>query len=144
MPTISYSFAAEFVDSQGARHPIGDASAVKTIVGGNGWHDGEYFIVAAGQFEALRIGTSAGDDLPTFSFLVIYSDQDASIEIQGTVAANNSNVNLRAGSYFILTADDTRVYDAAGNFAGAAELIKKISVKNLSGVTAKIRIFAVE
>lgn len=144
MPTISYSFAAEFVDSQGARHAIGGLPAVKTIVGGNGWHDGEYFIVSPGVFEIIRIGIAAGDDLPTFSFLVIHSDQDISIEIQGTVVANNSNVNLRAGSYFILTADDTRVYNAAGGFAGAAELIKKITVSNTSGSTAKIRLMAVE
>lgn len=74
-----------------------------------------------------------------FDFLLIVSDKALSLEIQGTTAAANGNLQIAANVPFILGADDTRAYDAAGGFAGAAQVIKKITVRNDSGASAVIR-----
>lgn len=89
----------------------------------------------------LRVGSGTTDNVAAFNYFRLVSDQLLSVELIGTAATANSNMQALAGVPFILTGDDTRAYNAAGGFAGAVQAITSITVRNDSGSTANFRIF---
>jgi hypothetical protein len=88
----------------------------------------------------LVLYNSASAPYPSdFEWLLILSDKDLSVEVRGTTAADNSNLTIKANIPFILASNQTRAYNAAGGFAGAAQSVTLVTVNNASGSTAVIR-----
>lgn len=96
------------------------------------------FTLAAGISMSFTIGATAADDLPTLNYLFMNSNQDTSIEIQGATAAANSNLIMKANRGFMFGGAQTRAYNAAGGFAGAAANILKITLRNDGAATANL------
>jgi len=105
-------------------------------------HDQTFTLATATNKIILNLGSATTDDLADADFIYIRCDQDVLIEFIGTTAADNSNLKLKANVPFILGFDDTLAYDAAGAFAGAAQNITKITIRNNSGTTLNGRIIA--
>lgn len=98
--------------------------------------------VAAAGIVSLTIGATATDDLPALTLYYVRTDLDFSIEIVGSVAANNSNLGGKGPGFFCHRGAQTRIYNAAGNFAGTLQNITKISFKNDGATTANVRMVA--
>lgn len=94
--------------------------------------------------EVLRIGSSAGDDITAFKVLAIKPEVETTVVLQGTNAADSSTVDILAGHVFVLSTDDTRVYDAdAETRAGdTAQVITKVFALQSVQATAFIEILA--
>jgi len=105
-------------------------------------HVARYTLATATNKILLSIGSAATDDIADFDYLVIISDQDLLIEWYGTSVSSNANAKLKANIPFILGYSTTLAYDAAGTFAGASQAITRITVRNNSGSTANIQLFA--
>jgi hypothetical protein len=100
------------------------------------------FQVAAGTILAFTIGAGVSDDLPALTFFYVRTDLDFSVEIVGSVIANNSNLGGKGPGVFYHRGAQTRVYNAAGGFAGALQNISKISVRNDGAAIANMRVVA--
>lgn len=122
---------------------LGRSGNPYTVTAGDGvTHEAVYSLATATNKVILSVGSASTDDLASFDFLYILSDKDLSCELFGTTVAANSNVKIKANVPFILASDDTRAYDAAGTFAGAAQDVTRVTVRNDSGTTATIEVFA--
>lgn len=105
-------------------------------------HLGTYSLATATNKVVLNVGTASTSDIADFDIFVLLADQDLSVEIIGSVTANNSNIKSKANIPLILGYSKTRVYDAAGAFAGALEDISTITIRNDSGSTSTVQVFA--
>lgn len=113
------------------------ASGVSIAAAGNVALDDNLSLATATN---LVLYNSASAPYPSdFEFLLILSDKNLSVEVRGTTAADNSNLTILASVPFILASNQTRAYDAAGGFAGAAQSATLVTVRNDSGATATIR-----
>lgn len=107
-------------------------------------HDQTFSIANGGTQELFDVD----DDIGDFDFLWILSDQsDVLLEIVVDDDADNGESyqvkELFAGLPFILGSDDALASDGTVSaFTGTADLIERITVKNSSGSTAKVRVFA--
>lgn len=113
-----------------------------TVTGLTLVHKSRFSLATATNKVLLNIGSGSTDDLVDFDLLYILSTQDLSIELIGSVTANNSNFKIKSNIPFLLPFSKTRVYNAAGNFAGALEDLTKITARNDSGTTATIDVRA--
>lgn len=112
-----------------------------------------YGLNISGVFDSWRgsvadAGTATLWDATTssvasFEFFVVKSSQDVMLELKGTGTVDSFDIKLRANTPFYLTMDDCLAYNAAGGFSGAAQVLKKISVKNSSGSAATIQAVAI-
>lgn len=118
-----------------------DAIATTIAVGGSFIDRGIYNLAAAGTL-SWTIGATATDDLTVLNFFYVRLDLDFSIELLGSVAANNSNLGLKAPGPFVQRGAQTRVYNAAGGFAGALQNITKITIRNDGATAATGRVIA--
>lgn len=106
------------------------------------FHDQAFTLATATNKIIANFGSASGDDLPDADFIFIIVDQDVTVEFIGTATADNSNLRIKANVPFILGLDDTLAYNALGAFAGAAQNITKITIRNASGTTLNGRIIA--
>jgi len=110
---------------------------VEVTLSSTGVKSDDVFTVAA---EATQIVYDSTRDIANFSVLLIIPTQNCRVEFTGSAAANNSNLTILADFPFLLGSNDTLTYSAAGAFAGTAQDIETITVKNLSTTTAaKVR-----
>lgn len=140
MATANLVCYLEYVSGQspfeiGSRLPVSIAS--QTVK-----HVGTYSLATATNKVILDVGSASTSDISDFDLFVLVADQDLSLQIIGSVTANNSNIKTKANVPFILPFSKTRVYNASGAFAGALEDISSITVRNDSGSTTTINIFA--
>ncbi len=140
MGSVNVTHTTEFISGDspvriGNQFPVTISTLTNT-------HVSRYTLATATNRILLNIGSAATDDIADFDYLVIISDQDLLLEIIGTATLDNSNVKIKANIPFILGYSTTLAYDAAGAFAGASQAITKITVRNNSGSTANIQLFA--
>lgn len=122
---------------------LGRSGNPYAVTAGDGvTHEAVYSLATATNKVILNVGSAATDDIGSFDFVYILSNQDLSLEIMATTQADNGNVTIEAGVPFILANQSSRAYAAAGVFAGAAQNITKLTVRNDSGSTATIEVFA--
>lgn len=110
-----------------------------TFATGGTFIDRDFQLAAAASL-SFTIGAAATDDLPALTFFYVRTDLDFSIELMGSVAANNSNLGGKGPGVFYHRGAQTRVYNAAGGFAGVLQNITKISVRNDGATTANLRV----
>lgn len=134
------SFKHELIVS-GSDRPTGTQKTY-SLTGMTQVHDQVFTLSTGTNKIILNLGSASTDDLADADFIYIITDQDVLIEFVGTTVAANSNLKLKANVPFILAYDDTLAYDAAGTFAGAAQNITKITIRNNSGTTLNGRIIA--
>lgn len=117
---------------------FGSMASPQTITVDGVKHEFKYSLANNTTKVILNVGTGSTDDIGDFDYFCIKSTQDLLIEFMGTTAADNSTLKIKANHIFELTTDDTLAYNASGAFAGSAQVITKISVRNTSGSTATI------
>lgn len=124
----------------------GSTSLPVTVSVTNGYkHDATYSVAGAAKKVLLNVGSTSTDDIASFAFCVITSTQNGWIEVTGTAAADNSNIPITANVPCIIgySANGTKAYNAAGDFAGASQNITKINFLNAAAATAStVRIVA--
>lgn len=119
-----------------------DQDTLATMFATGGTFIDRDFQLAAGITQSFTIGSAVTDDLPALTFFYVRTDQDFSVEILGSAAANNSNLGGKGPGAFYHRGAQTRVYNAAGGFAGALQNITKITIKNDGATTANLRVIA--
>lgn len=81
-------------------------------------------------------------DVGSFSFLLVASDVQVELELNagsGDADENRFVATIAPDAPLILAADDSRLREAGDNgFAGTADVIDKLRVKNSSGSAAKV------
>ncbi len=107
-----------------------------TIASLGGMTSRPFTLAATTGTVSFSVGAAATDDVPALNFWFLVVDQNTSVEIQGSVAANNSNYQIVGPGFGGARMTQTRVYNAAGGFAGALENIKKITVLNTSSTAS--------
>lgn len=112
-----------------------------TFATGGSFIDKSFQLAAAGTL-SFTIGATATDDLPALTFFYVHTDLDFSIEILGSVAANNSNLGGKGPGAFYHRGAQTRTYNAAGAFGGTLQNITKITIKNDGATTANVRVIS--
>ena len=105
-------------------------------------HYATYSLATATNKVILDLGSASSSDLADFDAFCLIADQDLSIEITGTTTADCSSLKSKANIPFLLGFSKTRAYNSGGSFAGALQDITKITVRNDSGSTSTIRVFA--
>lgn len=116
-------------------HPFGvDDDLYALTLAGTQLHAQEITLATATN----AILYDSNDLAAPFSAMLLISDKALSVELQGTTAADNSNFSIAANFPFVLPAGTTRAYAAGGAFAGAAQNIAKVTVRNDSGANAVI------
>lgn len=141
--TANIRFRIEYVEG-GVVQPFGRGFEPYTFSSSGGRTIRQIVTVGNGNTETLlNIGSGATDDLASFGLFAVISSQDVLIEFKGTTAADNSNLKIKANLPFLINSDDTLAYNASGAFAGAAQDITQIRVKNSSGSSADIDFVAI-
>lgn len=144
MSTINLLLAVSYPETlSGVQLDIGQTFNPIQITAGSGLNFRQSFsILTTASSIVLNLGTSSTDDLADFDFLYVIVDQVGIIEFTGSAASTNSNLGLAANKPFILVSDNTLVYNSGGAFAGAADDIKAVRIKNTSASTMTGFIFA--
>lgn len=93
---------------------------------------------------AVLLTIGSGLDIPSADAIVITSDEEVGIQLEGASAANNSTFVLGADKYVILTDGQVYTYNADGNFGTTTLVdIETIRARNASAsVTAIVRVWA--
>lgn len=91
----------------------------------------------------VTIWDATASSIASFEFAWFKADQAILLEFIGTATADNHDIKLRAGVPFVLTTDDTLGYNAAGGFAGSAQVVKIIKARNTSGSTATLSAYVI-
>lgn len=141
MGSVNLTINAEYISSD-TPVKVGSQSPV-TISSLTNCHYSRYSLATGTNKVLLNLGSGSTDDLANFDALIIISDQDLLIEWIGTAVSANSNAKIKANIPFVMGYSTTLAYDAAGTFAGASQEITKVTVRNNSGSTASIQVFAV-
>lgn len=115
--------------------PEGREVPIAITVSGPGAQDDRFSVINAAT---ATVWTSAAPTT-TFKLFSLVSDQDLLVELWGTTVASNHHFTLKANLPFLLASDGTQAYNAAGGFAGAAQVFTRVDVKNSSGSTATVR-----
>lgn len=105
-------------------------------------HDQRHSVAAAATAKILDID----EDIASFDFLWIQSDQDIIIELvtddDGDIGERVGTVGLLADGAFVLTTDDSYANHTVAFAAGTLDVIETIRVKNVSSDTAHVRVVA--
>lgn len=87
----------------------------------------------------VTVWDATTSSIASFEFFHIVADQSVLVEFQGTTAADNNDIKIRAGWPVYRTLDDILGYSAGGSFGGSAQVVKKIMVRNTSGSAATVQ-----
>ena len=134
-----YDAAVLVVD--GVRTTIGSTTIPISITVSGVKHENTLSLSANTTKELLRVGTADGDDISDFDFLHIVCSTNATLEIQGTTAADNSLVAIKANIPFRLFLDDTSAYHASARIvpaSAAVQNISKIYIRTTATATAYV------
>lgn len=138
--TLNVYVAATMV-VDGTKTTIGSTNTPIAITVTGVKHENTLSLAANTTKELLRVGTADGDDIADFDFLYVVCSTNATLEIQGTTAADNSLVALKASTPFILSLDDTSAYHASARIvpaSAAAQNIAKIYIRTTGTATAYV------
>lgn len=122
----------------------------KTITATTGTIHDQTFITGATQAttEILRCGTSAGDDIADFDFLMIESSLAGTVSFEGDTATDNSCIGIIANIPLIFSTDDTTVYTTTAELRADAgspknKTIKKVYFRQGTAAVATVRVVAI-
>lgn len=133
---------AAFASNTNAK--LGDLSApVLVTLSSEIKHDQEFSVTNGSTQEIFDID----DDIGSFGVLGILSTQDVLLQIVIDDDGDNGEafvvIKLRANFPFWLPYDDALAGDGTVDlFDGTADLIERLTIKNSSGSTAKVRVLA--
>lgn len=141
----AYLTANVVVRADGREYELGTGDLPITIaLTSPGGVDSRSYDVANGASQAIWVAAAATGTAQSFKFFGILPTKTVMLEIQGTTAADNGHLELLANVPWWIASDNTQAYNAAGGFAGAAQDIKQMLVKNSSGATALVRTLVLE
>lgn len=84
-------------------------------------------------------------DLPaTWDVLMVLSDKDANLVLDGTTAAASSVIAMKANLPVLIFSQVTLAYDAADRYSGAAQTIKKVRYRQTSGANATVTVVVLD